>query len=100
MRHNVLFATAFATFISTSTFAAELPGKGITVQPVQSTISEESFQTALKNQDFFNKIQTMRDQALKDFGLEGTPTFYLNGKQLTGEKTLDQLSAEIDPLLK
>ena len=47
MRHNVLFATAFATLVSTSTFAADLPGKGITVQPVQSTISEESFQTQL-----------------------------------------------------
>ena len=44
-------------------------------------------------------IGTMRDQAVNDFGLEGTPTFYINGKQLTGEKTLDQLSAEIDPLL-
>ena len=33
----------------------------------------------------------MRDQALNDFGLEGTPTFYVNGKQLSGEKTLDQL---------
>ena len=36
----------------------------------------------------------MRDQALNDFGLEGTPTFYVNGKQLTGEKTLDQLDAD------
>ena len=42
----------------------------------------------------------MRNQALKEFGLEGTPTFYINGKQLTGDKTLEQLlSAEIDPLL-
>lgn len=47
MRHSVLFATAFATLVTTSTFAADLPGKGITVQPVQSTISEESFQTRL-----------------------------------------------------
>lgn len=47
MRHSVLLATAFATLVSTSTFAADLPGKGITVKPVQSTISEESFQTLL-----------------------------------------------------
>ncbi|MEG7498556.1 proline/glycine betaine ABC transporter substrate-binding protein ProX, partial [Enterobacter hormaechei] len=47
MRHNVLFATAFATLVSTSAVAADLPGKGITVQPVQSTISEESFQTQI-----------------------------------------------------
>lgn len=47
MRHSVLFATAFATLVSTSTFAADLPGKGITVHPFQSTISEETFQTLL-----------------------------------------------------
>lgn len=48
MRHNVLFATAFATLVSTSTFAADLPGKGIdSSRVVQSTISEESFQTLL-----------------------------------------------------
>ena len=29
----------------------------------------------------------------------GTPTFYINGKTLSGEKTLEQLAAEIDPLL-
>lgn len=47
MRHSVLFASAFATLISTSAFAADLPGKGITVKPAQSTISEETFQTLL-----------------------------------------------------
>ncbi|MFG6656893.1 glycine betaine/L-proline ABC transporter substrate-binding protein ProX [Scandinavium sp. M-37] len=47
MRQSVIFATAFATLVSTSAFAADLPGKGITVQPVQSTISEETFQTLL-----------------------------------------------------
>ena len=47
MRQNLFFATAFTTLVSTSAFAADLPGKGITVQPVQSTISEESFQTLI-----------------------------------------------------
>lgn len=48
MRHSTMMATAaFATLIATSAFAADLPGKGITVKPAQSTISEESFQTLL-----------------------------------------------------
>lgn len=47
MRHSVMLATAFATLVSTSTFAADLPGKGVTVQPIQSTITEETFQTLL-----------------------------------------------------
>lgn len=47
MRHSFVFATAFATLVSSSAFAADLPGKGITVQPIQSTLSEETFQTLL-----------------------------------------------------
>ncbi|NDJ56665.1 glycine betaine/L-proline ABC transporter substrate-binding protein ProX [Enterobacteriaceae bacterium 4M9] len=47
MRHSVLFATAFASLVSTTAFAADLPGKGISVKPAQSTISEETFQTLL-----------------------------------------------------
>ena len=47
MRHTTLLATAFTALVTTSAFAAELPGKGITVKPAQSTISEETFQTLL-----------------------------------------------------
>lgn len=47
MRHSIVLATAFTTLVSTGAFAADLPGKGITVQPVQSTLSEETFQTLL-----------------------------------------------------
>ena len=36
-----------ATFSASQTFAADQPGKGITVKPVQSTIAEETFQTLL-----------------------------------------------------
>jgi protein-disulfide isomerase len=65
----------------------------------QLGFSEASFAEALTNQDLFAAIEKMRNQAMDEFGLEGTPTFYINGKQLTGEKSLEELSAEIDPLL-
>ncbi|MGO2342161.1 glycine betaine/L-proline ABC transporter substrate-binding protein ProX [Vibrio litoralis] len=38
-----------ASSISLSAYASDLPGEGITVQPVQSTIAEETFQTLLVN---------------------------------------------------
>ncbi|MEN3258328.1 MULTISPECIES: glycine betaine/L-proline ABC transporter substrate-binding protein ProX [Sodalis] len=50
MRKIALGAFALtAAFAVQTTFAAELPGKGIQVQPVQSTITEETFQTLLVN---------------------------------------------------
>ncbi len=48
MRTTGIWALALTTLIgSQSAIAADLPGKGIAVQPVQSTISEETFQTLL-----------------------------------------------------
>jgi protein-disulfide isomerase len=78
---------------------SDKPLDAVKAVAVQLGFSDQAFNDALTNQDFFNAVQTMRDQAMNEFGLEGTPTFYINGKQLTGEKTLEQLSAEIDPLL-
>jgi protein-disulfide isomerase len=65
----------------------------------QLGFTDQSFDAALTNQDLFNAMEKMREQALDEFKLEGTPTFYINGKQLTGDKTLEQLKAEIDPLV-
>ncbi len=46
MRHTVIFASAFATLVTASAFAADLHGRHY--RPTyQSTISEESFQTLL-----------------------------------------------------
>ncbi|UQY43364.1 glycine betaine/L-proline ABC transporter substrate-binding protein ProX [Erwinia sp. PK3-005] len=47
MRKTALLAAALTSLATVSAFAADLPGKGITVKPIQSTISEESFQTLL-----------------------------------------------------
>ena len=44
---KALLAAALTTLVATQVSAADLPGKGITVKPLQSTISEETFQTLL-----------------------------------------------------
>ena len=50
MTYCRLWAAALSTSVLASgAFAADLPGKGVTVQPIQSTISEETFQTLLVN---------------------------------------------------
>lgn len=65
----------------------------------QLGFTEETFEAALTNQVLFEGMDQMREQALNEFDLTGTPTFYINGKQLSGDKSLDELAAEIDPLL-
>jgi glycine betaine/proline transport system substrate-binding protein len=49
-RKRLLTATTLLTAaLSTSAWAEKLPGEGITVQPVQSTVAEETFQTLIVN---------------------------------------------------
>lgn len=49
MRSTGIWALALTSLLSTQAFAVELPGKGVTVKPLQSTLAEESFQTELVN---------------------------------------------------
>ncbi len=65
----------------------------------QLGFTEESFDAALTNQALFTGIEALRNQAVDEFGLTGTPTFYINGKTISGDKSLADLAAEIDPLL-
>lgn len=95
------YDNVLATFFKTQTEwgTSQDPLTALKAIATQLGFSEAAFNEALTNQELFNGIDAMRNQALKEFGLEGTPTFYINGKQLTGEKTLEQLDAEIAPLL-
>lgn len=95
-----VYENVLATFFKTQQEwgTSSDPLNAIKKVTTQLGFSEEAFNEALTNQDLFTAIETMRNQAIEEFGLEGTPTFYINGKQLTGDKTLDVLSAEIDPI--
>lgn len=94
--HNVI-ATYFKT---QSTWAvSEKPMDALLAVAVQLGFTQEAFNKAFDDAALFEGLKKMTQQAVDEFKLEGTPTFYVNGKQLTGEKTIEQLSAEIDPLL-
>jgi protein-disulfide isomerase len=94
--HNVL-STFFRT--QTTWATSEVPRDAILEIAKQLGFTQETFDAALTNQALFTGMEAVREQALNEFGLSGTPTFYVNGKTLTGDKTLEQLSAEIDPLV-
>lgn len=94
--HNVI-DTYFKT--QETWAASESPRDAILVIAKQLGFTEESFDAALTNQELFAGMEALREQALNEFQLTGTPTFYVNGKLLTGEKSLEALAAEIDPLL-
>jgi len=78
---------------------SETPRDAMQDIALQLGFTQESFEEALTNQELFAAMEEAREQALNEFDLTGTPTFYVNGKQLSGAKTLEDMAAEIDPLL-
>jgi protein-disulfide isomerase len=94
--HNVL-STYFRTQNTWAT--SQAPRDAILDIAKQLGFTQETFDAALTNQPLFTAMEAVREQALDEFGLAGTPTFYVNGKTLSGDKTLEQLAAEIDPLV-
>ena len=94
--HNVI-GTYFKTQTEWGTSATQRDA--LFAVAAQLGFTRESFDAALTNQDLFTGMEAIREQALNEFGLQGTPTFYVNGKTLSGDKTLEQLAAEIDPLV-
>ncbi len=77
---------------------SDTPKDAMMAVALELGFTEESFNAALTNQELFAALEAVRDQALNQFDLTGTPTFYLNGKQLSGNKSLQDLAAEIDSL--
>ena len=54
----------------------------------QAGFTQESFNACLTNQPLADGVQAVHDRAEKEFGVASTPTFFVNGKKLTGEQTL------------
>ena len=66
----------------------------------QFGFTKESFDACLANQKVLNNIQAVRDRAAEKFGVNSTPTFFVNGKRLVGDQSIDSMAKVIDPYLK
>jgi protein-disulfide isomerase len=66
----------------------------------QFGFTQESFDQCLANQKVLDGIQDVRDRAAEKLGVNSTPTFFINGKKLTGDQSIDALAKEINPYLK
>ena len=65
----------------------------------QTGMTQETFERCLKDQALYDKINMVRDRGAEKFGVNATPTFFINGKRVSGEMTIEQLDKEIAPLL-
>ncbi|MEI7597734.1 MAG: DsbA family protein [Aestuariivirga sp.] len=85
-------------FFDTLQTWAQDPATGLLNIAKQAGFTQEKFDATLRDEKLAKGIMEIRDGGVK-FGVQGTPTFYVNNKQLDGEVTYDTLKAEIDKLL-
>ena len=64
----------------------------------QAGFTQDSFDKCLTDQKLLDQVQAIRNRAAEKFGVNSTPTFFVNGKRLTGP-TLADFEKAIDPLL-
>ncbi len=57
----------------------------------QAGFTEKSFKACLTNQSLLDGVNWVKERATKQFGVDATPTFFINGKRYAGELTLDEL---------
>ncbi len=74
------------------------PLEGLKKIALQSGFTEESFNACLNNKDVAKAIFEVREKA-DGFGVQGIPTFFINGDHYKGEYTVEGLKSAIDPLL-
>jgi len=66
----------------------------------QAGFTQQRFDQCLANQKMLEDIEKVRDTATKKFGVNSTPTFFINGKKVSGAMSIEDLEKEIQPYLK
>lgn len=61
--------------------------------------SQETFEACLTDQKLLEDVRAVRTRGADDFGIDATPTFFINGNKYSGALKVAEMSAIIDSLL-
>lgn len=59
----------------------------------QTGMSRDTFNACLANKEIEDGLKSVKQRG-REFGVSGTPTFFINGKKFRGPLTFDQIKAE------
>lgn len=65
----------------------------------QAGMSEDQFKTCIADKAVEKTVLDSALEADKSLGVNATPTFFINGQKFSGEMSIEQMAAIIDPLL-
>jgi protein-disulfide isomerase len=96
-KYYTLIDTLFA---QQRTWAVEKPLPPLQAIFKQAGLTEAAFNACLANQKSWDAVESVRDRATKVFKVASTPTFFVNGQQVTGALSIEEFAKVIDPQLK
>ncbi len=77
---------------------ADKPVEGLQNLVKQIGFSQQSFEQCLSNQEILDGVNWVRSRAAEKFGVNSTPTFFINGKIQRGAVSFEEFKKIIDPL--
>jgi protein-disulfide isomerase len=66
----------------------------------QAGFTQESFDKCLTDQKLLEQVTSIRSKAADKFGVNSTPTFFINGKRMQDAPTVEAFDKALTPLLK
>jgi protein-disulfide isomerase len=66
----------------------------------QAGMTQQAFDACLKNEKITKGIEEVRERASTKFGVQSTPTFFINGKKFSGGMTIEDMEREVAAYLK
>ena len=61
--------------------------------------TQESFNACLTDQALLEQVRAVQKRGADEFKVDSTPTFFINGKTYKGARSIEEMSAIIDPLV-
>jgi protein-disulfide isomerase len=93
------FSVIDLLFRSQKEWAVEKPLPPLLSVAKQAGFTEENFKACLADQKVLDGIEQVRDRAAQKFKVDATPTFFINGRKLVGDISIDDLDKAIQPYL-
>jgi protein-disulfide isomerase len=87
-------------FAQQKDWVVQRPLAPLTAIAKQAGLSQEAFEACLDNRQMLEGLEKVRNQAAEKFGVNATPTFFVNGKRLSGALSIEELETEFAPYLK
>jgi protein-disulfide isomerase len=63
-------------------------------------MSQAAVESCIKDDATLDKLQADQNFAYRELNVDATPTFFINGEQLKGSMSFEELEAKLAPLLK